>query len=46
MPDVIGEGTVKRLARLRIGDGPLLSVYLDLEAESLPTPAMRTCVRC
>ena len=45
-PDAIGKGTLQRHTRLRICDGPLLSVYPDLDAESLPTPAIRGCARC
>jgi hypothetical protein len=39
-PDAIGAGTIKRLSELLTG-GATLSVYLDLEAESLSTPAAR-----
>jgi hypothetical protein len=35
--DAIGAGTINRLAELRTGGGPTLSVYLDLETETLPT---------
>jgi hypothetical protein len=38
-PDAIGAGTIKRLTELRTRGRPTLSVYLDLEAESLSTPA-------
>jgi hypothetical protein len=38
-PDAIGAGTIKRLTELWTGGDPTLSVYLDLEAESLSTPA-------
>ena len=34
IPDSVGAGTVKRLGELPTGAGPVLSVYLDLEAES------------
>lgn len=35
--DAIGAGTINRLAELRTGGGPTLSVYLDLETETLST---------
>jgi hypothetical protein len=39
--DVVGAGTIKRLGELRTGASPTLSMYLDLEAEPLSTPADR-----
>ncbi len=38
-PEALGTGTIKRLAELRTEGRPMLSVYLDLEAESLSAPA-------
>jgi hypothetical protein len=40
-PDAIGVGTLRQLAELPTGGHPVLSVYLDLESESLSTPAAR-----
>ena len=39
-PDAIGAGTIKRLAELRTGGAPTLSVYLDLDTETLSSPAL------
>jgi hypothetical protein len=39
VPDAIGVGTLKRLAELPTDGHPVLSVYLDLDSESLSTPA-------
>ena len=39
-PDAIGAGTIKRLAELRTGGGPTLSVHLDLETKTLSTPVL------
>ena len=41
IPDSVGAGTVKRLGGLPTGGGPVLSVYLDLEADTLCTPGGR-----
>ena len=40
-PDAIGVGTLRQLAELPTGGHPVLSVYFDLESESLSTPAAR-----
>jgi len=40
-PDAIGVGTLRQLAELPTRGHPVLSVYLDLESESLSTPAAR-----
>lgn len=37
----LGTGTLRRLSRLETDDGQLLSVYLDLDVTSFPTPVER-----